>query len=379
MSPIPSRLGPLAAQLARERLVFDAHADSLQRALDLGHDLASSGPGQLDLERGQAGGLGALVFVAWVDPKYMQAGTGSASARARELLGAFDELAHGRPDRVLAVRYAGDLDRAREMRVVAGIPGIEGGHALEESLGELERFHKLGVRVLTLVWNNHLSWIRSCQDGADESIPPGLSSFGRSVVESMNALGMVVDLSHAGKRSYMDALEVSSKPVIASHSGCKRLNEHPRNLDDEQLRALSKSGGVVGIAFCTGFLDGDARAAEIEQRQTAAYQNLTGRNDTEKFLHQSQWIERELKPLSAERVVDHIAHAAYVAGIDHVGLGSDYDGIERAPLGLQDANYAVLAELMERRGFLEPEIRKVLGENMERVFRQALPAESGLQ
>ena len=358
--------------------MFDAHADSLQRALDLGHDLASSGAGQLDLERGQAGGLGALVFVAWVDPKYMQAGAGGASARARQLLSAFDELVRGRPDRVLAVRHAQDLDRAREIGVVAGVAGIEGGHALEESLEELERFHGLGVRVLTLVWNNHLSWIRSCQDGADASIPAGLSSFGKSIVERMNALGMVVDLSHAGKRSYLDALEISSKPVIASHSGCKRLNEHPRNLDDEQLRALSKNGGVVGIAFCTGFLDEDARRAEIEFRKGAQYQELRGANDTEKFLRQSELIERELPALSAERVVDHIAHAAYVAGIEHVGLGSDYDGIERTPLGLGDANYVVLAELMERRGFQEREIRAVLGENLQRVFRAVLaPAGTG--
>jgi membrane dipeptidase len=359
--------------LARERAVFDAHADSLQRALDLDHDLGERGAGQLDLWRGQAAGLGALVFVAWVDPKYVEAEMHGASARAKALLGAFQTLAERRPDRLRAVRAAQDLALARDARVVAGIPGIEGGHAIEESLERLEEFFELGVRVLTLVWNNHLSWIRSCQDGAGAGVPAGLSEFGRRVVQRMNERGMVVDLSHAGKRSFLDALDASSKPVIASHSGCATLHGHPRNLDEEQLRALAKNGGVVGIAFCTAFLDEGARAAERTLRQQPAYQAIGGKNDTERSLLQGEFMQRELPGLTAERVVDHIAHAVYTAGIDHVGLGSDYDGIERVPLGLEDANYALIAELMERRGFYEAEIRKVLGENLQRVFTQALP------
>jgi membrane dipeptidase len=191
----------------------------------------------------------------------------------------------------------------------------------------------------------------------------------------MNELGMLVDLSHAGRRSFFDALEASARPVIASHSGCSAVNDHPRNLDDEQLRALAEAGGVVGIVFCTAFLDSDAYAEDRRVVESEAYKALAeGRDstDTGVFLAQSELIQREARPLSIERVADHVCHAVEVAGIDHVGLGSDYDGIQRTPAGLEDVScYPRLAEALERRGYELDDIRKVFAGNMRRAFAEA--------
>jgi len=358
--------------LARRHPVFDAHADSLQRALDLGHDLGVRGPGQLDLERGAEGGLGSLVFVSWVDPRYLALGPGRARERACGLLRQFHTLVQRHPERV---RFAGNARLAREAHeagAVAGIPGIEGGHALEEDPANLDFFFERGVRVLTLVWNNHLSWIRSCQSGAGAGVPAGLSELGRDIVRRMNRLGMVVDVSHAGERSFYEVLETVDRPVIASHSGCKSMSEHPRNLDDEQLRALAENGGVLGIVFCTAFLDPEARAEEQALRRTEAYLAITGENDTDQFVRQAEFLSRVARPVPIERVADHVCHAVEVAGIDHVGLGSDFDGIQRAPRGLEGAEgYMNLAEVLARRGFGEEDLLKVLGRNMERVFEAA--------
>jgi len=356
-------------RLAASRPVFDAHADSLQLALDLGRDLGVAGPGHLDLVRGRAGGLGALVFVAWCDPKFIAAGEHGARERTRGLLREFHRLARRHPEQLGFAGNAAALDAAARRGAVAGIPGIEGGHSIEESLDELEWFFARGVRVMTLVWNNHLRWIRSCQDGAGADIPEGLSAFGRAVVRRMNELGMVVDLSHAGRRSFFDALDATTKPLIASHSGCMAINPHPRNLDDEQLRALARNGGVVGIVFCTPFLDGAARAEEQRWRETSEYAALRGANDTELFLAQCEFLQRSATPLPLERVLDHLCHAVEVAGVEHVGIGSDFDGIQRTPQGLEDAStYLALAAGLERRGFSLADVEAVLGGNLRRVY-----------
>jgi len=353
-------------ELIRRRPVFDAHADAIGRALDLGHDLGRSGPGHLDLVRGAAGGLGAWVVVCWVDPDlYLE----RSYDRAAAMLAEAQRLAERHPERFRIVADAGELRAAREAGCVAGIPGIEGGHAIEEDLTKLEWFHAHGLRVMTLVWNNHLAWVRSCQDGAGADVPAGLSRFGREVVRHMNELGIVVDLSHAGERSFFDALAATTQPAIASHSGCMALHEHPRNLTDEQLRALAENDGVVGIVFNPGFLDADARAEEGRVRQTQRYMSIPRDDPAACFLEQQRVMRELAAPFPAQRLVDHVGHAVELAGIDHVGIGSDYDGIERGPEWMEDASgYGVLAELLLRRGFSIEDCEKVLGANMERVF-----------
>jgi membrane dipeptidase len=347
--------------------VFDAHVDSLQLAVDLDRDLGRAGRGQWDLERGFAGGLGAVVLVSWVEPRWIE--TTGAKARTDALLDAFHTLLERHPDRVRFAGNGGQLEAARAAGVVAAIAGIEGGHSIEESLGTLEHFFERGVRLMTLVWNNHLSWVRSCQDGAGAGVPAGLSEFGRSVVRRMNELGMVVDLSHAGERSFYDALEASERPVIASHSACRALHDHPRNLTDEQLRALASNGGVCGIVFLPSFLDATARAEAERVRATDAYRAIDHTDPVERALARNAHLQRNARPLSLERVADHVLHAIEVAGIEHVGLGSDFDGIDHAPAGLEDASrYPALAAALARRGLGAEELDLVLGANLRRVF-----------
>jgi membrane dipeptidase len=355
----------------KEFAVFDAHVDSLQRQLDLGQDLGGRTEGHLDLVRGQAGGLTTAVFVCWVDPKYIAPESRGARARAEALLREFHVLARHHPDRL---RFAGNgpmLEAAHAAGAIAGVPGIEGGHAIEEDLETLQSLFLGGIRVLTLVWNNHLSWIRSCRDGAGPEIPVGLSAFGRDVVRAMNELGMLVDLSHAGERSFYDALEASSAPVIASHSGCHALHGHPRNLTDDQLRALAGNGGVVGIPFCVAFLSREAQEEDARLRTTPGYLAIQGRNDTDLSLQQGRFLQREAAPLPIDRVLDHLVHAVEIAGIDHVGIGSDYDGIGRTPRGLEDAScYGALTGRLLARGFGPEDVAKVMGGNFHRLFAQ---------
>ncbi len=352
--------------------VFDAHTDSLQRALDLGHDLGTETPGHLDLVRGRRGGLEAVVLACWADPRFRDPSLGGARLRTTRLLAEFHALLARHPDRV---QWAGNdavLEQARAAGRVAAIAGIEGGHSIEESLETLEWFFERGVRVMTLVWNEHLSWVRSCQPGAGPDIPPGLSPFGRSVVERMNELGMLVDLSHAGERSFYDALEFGAQPAIASHSGCRALHDHPRNLSDDQLRALARAGGVVGIVFCTPFLDAAEREVDDRARQTDAYRAIEAEEGAALFFAQADHLQAAVAPLPLERVLDHVMHAVEIAGVEQVGIGSDFDGIQRRPAGLEDASgYPLLAEGLLERGLDRQGVQAVLGGNLRRVFAAA--------
>lgn len=374
MSNVPP-IESVVATLVAEHPLFDAHVDALQRQLDLGHDLGVAGPGQFDLERGRRAGLGAVVLVCWCDPGYIRPERGGAFARTVALLEQAHVLARRHPTRVLLAGNGADVERAHAGGRVAAIPGIEGGHSIEDSLDKLDWFFERGVRVMTLVWNNHLAWIRSCQDGAGPGIPEGLSEFGRGVVARMNELGMLVDLSHAGERSFYDTLDCSAHPVMASHSGCKALHDHPRNLNDAQLRALAARDGVVGIVFHPGFLDAAAREEEARVRASDAYKALGGGDDTLTFTRQSELMQRTASPLPLARLLDHVCHAAAVAGVAHVGIGSDYDGILRGPQGLEHAGcYDRLVDGLLGRGFGHDEVRAILGGNMRRAFAAATGA-----
>jgi membrane dipeptidase len=360
-----------AAQLAlARRPLFDAHMDALQRAVDLEHDLGTRTSGHFDLVRAREGGLGTVVFVAWVDPSFMPDG---ARRRAQRMIDAAHELERKHPLQLVIVREAADLEHARASGRIAGLIGIEGGHAIEEDLDVLEGFHADGLRVMTLVWNNHLSWIRSCQPSPPAGTPQGLSDFGREVVRRMGELGMVVDLSHASPRALFDALEVSERPVIASHSGCRALHDHPRNLSDDELRALADNDGVVGIVLHPGFLDAQAARDEARVRATDAYRACVQENGTAQHLAQSELMSREAPPLSVEAWARHVEHACEVAGPRHVGIGSDFDGIERALEGVEDARgYPTLAAALFQRGFDEATVDGILGGNFERVVGSVL-------
>ncbi len=350
--------------------VFDAHVDSLQRALDLGDDLGSVTDGHLDLVRGRIGGLQAVVLVCWVDPVHME--EGSAGARCTALLRKYHALLDRHPKLITFGGNGRLVEEAKARGLISGIAGIEGGHSIEESLEKLEEFFTAGVRVMTLVWNNHLSWVRSCRDGAGPEVPEGLSDFGRDVVRHMNSLGMLVDLSHASDQAFHDTLEVTDRPVIASHSGCREVNDHPRNLSDEQLRALAGNGGVVGTVFCTPFLDGECAAALTRLRESEEHTSIDEGSETATFFARARFLQENAPELPIARVCDHISHAVEVAGVEHVGIGSDYDGIDHTPRGLEDASrYPVLAAALLARGFTEPEVESIFWGNMARAYANA--------
>jgi len=350
--------------------VFDAHVDSLQRALDLGDDLGSVTGGHLDLVRGRIGGLQAVVLVCWVDPVHME--TKAAGARCRALLDQYSALLERHPKLVTFGGNGRLVEEARARGLIAGIAGIEGGHTIEESLERLEEFFVGGVRVMTLVWNNHLSWIRSCREGAGPDTPAGLSDFGRDVVRRMNELGMLIDLSHASDQAFWDTLEVSDRPVIASHSGCRAVNDHPRNLNDDQLKALGESEGVIGAVFCTPFLDKGCAEALVRLRDSDEHAAIDEGNEAATFFARARFLQESAPPLPLDRVCDHICHAAELAGAEHVGIGSDYDGIDHTPHGLEDASrYPALAAALLERGFTEDELKGIFWGNMARAFASA--------
>ena len=290
--------------------------------------------GQTDLPRLRAGGVGAVFFAAYV-PKMALEGNHSANYALQTIDAIRHDIVERYPkDFELAMR-ADDIIAAHKQGKIAALIGIEGGHAIEENLRLLRQFHALGVRYMTLAHQHSLSWAGS--SGDERGKTTGLSAFGRDVVAEMNRLGMMVDISHASDKTFFDALEVSKAPMIASHSSCRALTPHARNMTDEMIAALAKKGGVIQINFYCPFAQ---RTPATPAKATLA------------------------------DVVAHIDHAVKIGGINAVGIGSDFDGIECAPEGLEDVSkFPNLTRALLEKGYSEQDIRKIYGENLLRVMR----------
>jgi membrane dipeptidase len=297
----------------------------------------------------------------------------AAYRRALALIGAVRALADTNP----AVELATSADEVRAAAArghIAALMGVEGGHAIENSLAKLDSLYRLGVRYMTLTWNNGNDWAGSSLDPRRSG---GLTAFGRRVIRRMNELGMLVDVSHVSDATLRDVLATTTRPVIASHSSCRALSHHPRNLTDEQLRAIAKNGGVVGINFYPVFLDDHFRHQYEELRRRLAPQidsiraRYRGRPGESAFevdkLVGAQAAELDVPTI--DRLVDHIEHAVQVMGIDHVGLGSDFDGISVLPVPLKDASsLPELVRALGARGMSDADVRKILGENFLRLL-----------
>lgn len=361
-----------AAELHRQSLVIDTHMDTLQRVLMQGADLGvRSTNGQSDLPRLKAGGVDAQFFAIWPDPMYAPH---HAARRTLQLIDAMYGVLNKYPDRIELARNAADLERIVASGKLAALMGIEGGHAIQNDLALLRMFHRLGVTYMTLTHSNTNDWADSSTDKARWG---GLNDFGRRVVREMNRLGMLVDVSHVSEDTVMDVLEVSTKPVIASHSSCLALCNHPRNLSDNALKAIAKNGGVIGINFFSGFVDQkylDAMnamqndiLATINEKKQIAPEDLDRVAAERLKLLDDPGIPRP--PFA--RLLDHIDHAVKIAGIDHVGIGSDLDMIP-TPEGMNDvSDMPKITKGLLERGYKEAEIRKILGGNFLRVLRQA--------
>jgi membrane dipeptidase len=365
-----------ARQIHFSSLVFDTHADTPQRLLFDQFDLACrDGEGCVDIPRLREGGLGAVFFALWVP---VEITGGAATQRARDLLDATlkqIEIHSG----VLALSTSSkEVLAARAGNKIAVLLGIEGGHAINNDLAVLREFHVRGARYMTLTHNAATEWADSSNDAPRHN---GMTDFGKQVIREMNRLGMLVDVSHVSDQTFYDVLETSRAPVIASHSCCRALCDAPRNLDDAMIKTLASRGGVIHITFHDAFLSQEyasanrALASENDSREEAA-ERAFGENEARKLIEGQRWSDESIRTgklpqVSWEKILDHIDHAARIAGADHVGVGSDFDGAFM-PSGMEDASkFPLLTEGLLRRGYGEADIRKILGGNTLRVLGDA--------
>lgn len=372
-----------AGALHRSSLVIDTHADTPQRFLDEGWDFtgaldSASSHGHLNLESARAGNLGAEFFAVWVDP--WQYKPERFVLRTLELIDAVKEQVLRHPGELALCRSAGEILAAHKEGRFGVLLGVEGGHTIVNSLGVLRSFYDLGVRYMTLTWANSNDWAESCSQLRE---PGGLSSFGCDVVREMNRLGMMIDVSHASDTTIEHVLAVSRAPILATHSSARALCDSPRNLSDDQLRAIAANGGAVMVNFYSAFLDDAYRRALnlLKPERDKAYAVVAaeyGDGNPVPF-HVTNAIEREfaakLPRPSFDQLMAHFDHIIRVAGIDHVGIGTDFDGISCLPQEIDSAADLpkITAALLER-GHSAEEIRKVLGGNLLRVFAAAQAA-----
>ncbi|MBW2236396.1 MAG: dipeptidase [Deltaproteobacteria bacterium] len=373
-----------ARALHRDAIVVDGHNDVPMLLLDLGFDLGMDGaapdttspwpwfflswlPGRpageelrtdTDLARMERGGLDAQFFSIWVDPDhYDPERPGVATARAQAMIDAVLEQVQRHPERLALAKSAEDVRRIVASGRHAALMGLEGGHAIEDDLGTLRRYHAQGVRYMTLTWSFSHTWADSSGDAGGHG---GLTEFGRDVVREMNDLGMLVDVSHVSDPTFWDALETSRAPVIASHSSARSIAPHPRNLSDDMLRAVGESGGVVMLNFGGIFLDPRKVGTWNHVKNTLRYGFPV--------------------PTTLAMLADHVEHVARVAGVDHVGLGSDFDGTLFLPDDMRTVeDFPNLTVELARRGWSDADLRKLLGENLLRVLArtQALASAPG--
>ncbi len=370
-----------AKSLHFSSIVVDCHADSIEREVDKGEDLGkATGKGHLDLPRMKEGNLGAEFFACFVHPDYIA--ERRCIRRVLDMADGVKQLCARYPEALGLARTAADVRRLADEGKRAAILCVEGGHAIEDSLSVLRTYHELGVRYLTLTWNNNNGWADA---GMDRPRHHGLTDFGKAVVKEMNRLGMLVDVSHVSEDTFWDAVRTSAKPVIASHSSAWELCRHPRNLKDEQLKAVADMGGVVCVSFVAAFLSPAFNEARVELEEHFRWQvqsleaEMIGQPERlalakqELRAQQEARIPKEMPAVPLANLIDHIAHVAKVAGVDHVGIGSDFDGTLVLPVGMEDCSkLPFITEELLRRGFSEGDVRKVLGENVLRLMKDVI-------
>jgi membrane dipeptidase len=378
-----SDVSPQAPAIHNSAIVIDTHADTPQRFLDDDFDIGSTDPkdfGHISLEKARAGNLGAEFFSIWVEPETNQ---GHFAQHTLDLIDTVYEQAARHPDRMMMAFSVDDIERAHQRKQLAALMGIEGGHSIENDIHLLRDFYRLGVRYMTLSWSNTNEWADSSGDIDDPKIQHhnGLTDFGKQVVLEMNRLGMMVDISHVADKTFWDTIAVTKAPVIASHSSARALCNAPRNMTDDMLRAVAKNGGVIDVNFFAGFLDQNYwNAVQAQQKEqeaaTRAYlEKLKAEGKQVTYADEDritrEWMARIPRPPFTV-LINHIDHIAKVAGVDHVGLGSDFDGVSGAtPAGMDSAaDLPKITQALLDRGYSAEDIRKILGGNVMRVFKE---------
>ena len=377
-----------AARIHREAIVIDTHNDVTSAITDEGFDLGMNGIGpdgklktHTDLRRMKAGGLDAQFFAVYVGREYVNRRAeegGGPARRALDMIDVVYEQVRRHPNELEMAFTASDIRQVARKGKIASLMGIEGGHAIEDSLGALRMFYRLGVRYMTLTHTNTNNWADAEGDASNARIKKhnGLTDFGRQVVREMNRLGMMVDISHVADKTVFDVIETTRAPVIASHSSARALASHTRNVTDDILRAVKKNGGVVMVNFYDGFID--PKKADVTLRARVMSEELK-----EKYPNDPARVTEETRKWRAANAVqgktplkvliDHFDHIIKTAGIDHVGMGADLDGIplDGTPEGLDDVStLPVITYELLKRGYSESDVKKVLGENLLRVMAQ---------
>lgn len=357
-----------AQRIYRDAIVVDTHNDLPSKMIDDGYNADvrhspgfAKDQGETDLPRLVESGITAQFLSAWVDAPYALRTPDESWRRVLVYLDTIHAFVDRHPDRLVFATTTRQVRDAKRQGKVAILIGVEGGHAIENSLDHLRELHQRGVRYMTLTWNNGNAWAGS-SIGVDGTRTGGLTDLGRSVVREMNRLGILVDISHVSDSTFFDAVAASTDPVIASHSSARAINSHPRNMSDDQLRAVARNGGVVNVNFYSTFLDPRFRASK---------DSIDRLYDTEALRDAAL---RTVPRPSLAILLDHIDHIARVAGVDHVGLGSDFDGVGGLlPSGMDDVTrMPLIAQGLLDRGYSERDVRKILGGNMLRVMERVL-------
>lgn len=375
-APRDERLWQRALAIHRKAIVVDTHNDVTTPMTNDDFDLSGEPPVpyRTNIARMKQGGLTAEFFSLYIKPWYVA--NGGAARRTLDMIDSVYRSVERHPNDLMLATTAADIRRAKRQKKVAALMGIEGGHAIENSLAALREFHRLGVRYMTLTWNNTNDWADAARGDKKHN---GLSDFGKDVVREMNRLGMLIDVSHVSDKTMSDALDVSTAPVIASHSSARALSNVPRNIPDDLLRKIAKNGGVVHVNFYSVFVDtttvtpqSEDRDRRLKAQQDAINQKY--KDDPERRAEESDKLDASspLPPLPISKLIDHFDHIVKVAGIDHVGIGADFDGAVDMPEGAQDVSMLpnITYELLKR-GYSERDIRKILGENFLRAFAEA--------
>jgi membrane dipeptidase len=362
-----------ARKLHFSSIVVDTHDDTTQRFLDGKFDLGPrNAAGSIDIPRMREGNLSAIFFSIWIPSKI----TGpEAVDRALVQIDAVREQVRKHPNDLVLATTAAEIREARKQGKIAALMGVEGGHMINSDLGVLRSYAALGVRYMTLTHSGNDEWADS---STDKAVHNGLTDFGKEVVREMNRLGMMVDISHVSDKTFYDALEVSKAPLIASHSSCRAICDAPRNMTDQMMKDLAAKGGVVQINYHIGFLSQEFRNAEranpelnkaigleVTKRcgENEGCQLIEGDRLTREYVEQGKFPR-----VDYTKIIEHIDHAVKVAGIDHVGLGSDFDGANM-PYGMEDASKLPrITEALLQKGYSEGDVKKILGENTLRLM-----------
>ena len=360
-----------AKRIQSHVLGVDGHNDTLQRVLIEGVDIGKRLPdGNVDLPRLREGGMHVPFFALWVPTYYHGA---EAVRRTLDLRDAMQGVLDKYPDQIELAISGRDIERIVGQKKIAAVLTIEGGHQIDDDLRVLRMYRRMGILSMTLTHFRSNNWADS---STGQPLHNGLTDFGKQVVREMNALGMIVDISHVSDKTFYDAIAVSTKPVIASHSSCFSQSDIPRNMKDDMFRALAKNGGVVGVNFGASFLN-QKDAEEFKQlvaKRNAVELTVSGA-ELDQFAAREHVEQGQPKTGAAtlEDAAECIDHIVKVAGIDHVGIGSDFDGIASVPRGLEDfSKMPALTDALLRRGYKEQDIQKIMGGNFLRVVKEVV-------